>query len=61
MLFLFISCCFFKNFCIIPVKIENAVIKLVLAIPTGAPITVANDAIEMLPVVTDKTITDLSK
>ena len=61
MLFLFISCCFFKNFFIIPVKIENAVIKLVLAIPTGAPITVANDAIEMLPVVTDKTITDLSK
>ena len=61
MLFLFISCCFFQNFFIIPVKIENAVIKLVLAIPTGAPITVANDAIEMLPVVTDKTITDLSK
>ena len=27
----------------------------------GAPITVANDAIEMLPVVADKTINDLSK
>ena len=28
---------------------------------TGAPITVANDAIEMLPVAIDKTINDLSK
>ena len=32
-----------------------------LIIPAGAPITVANDTIEMLPVVTDKTINDLSK
>ena len=45
----------------ISVEIENARLKLVLTIPTGAPITVANDAIEMLPVVTDKTINDLSK
>ena len=30
-------------------------------IPMGAPITVANDAIEMVPVATDKTINDLSK
>ena len=30
-------------------------------IPTGTPIAVANDAIEMLPVATDKTINDLSK
>ena len=45
----------------IPVEIENARLKLALIIPTGAPITVANDAIEMLPVVTDKTINDLSK
>ena len=44
-----------------PVKIENARLKLALTIPTGAPITVANDAIEMLPVATDKTINDLSK
>ena len=34
---------------------------LALAIPTGAPITVGNNAIEMLPIVTDKTINDLSK
>ena len=45
----------------IPVKIENARLKLTLNIPDGAPITVANDAIEMLPVVTDRTINDLSE
>ena len=45
----------------IPVQIENARLKLALAIPTGAPITDANEAIKMLPVVTDKTINDLSK
>ena len=44
-----------------PVDIENAGLKLALAIPTGAPITVANDATEILPLVTDKTIKDLSK
>ena len=44
-----------------PVDIENARLKLALAIPTGAPVTVENDAIEMLPLVTDKTIKDLSK
>ena len=36
------------------VEIENARLKLGLANPTGALVTVANDAIEMLPVVTDK-------
>ena len=36
---------------------ENVGLKLALVIPAGAPITVANDATEMLPVVTDKTIT----
>ena len=44
-----------------PVDIENAGLKLALATPTGAPITVANDAIEILPLVTDKTIKELSK
>ena len=29
--------------------------------PTGAPITFANDSIQMLPVVTNKKINDLSK
>ena len=45
----------------IPVEIKNARLKLKFIIPTGAPMTVANDAIEMLPVVTNKTINDLSK
>ena len=44
----------------IPVK-KNARLKLVLTNHAGAPMTIANDAIEMLPVVTDKTINDLSK
>ena len=38
----------------IPVEIENTRLKLTLTIPVGAPVTVANDAIEMLPVVADK-------
>ena len=41
------------------VENEHARLKLALTIPTGAPI--ANYAIEMQPVVTDKTINDLSK
>ena len=45
----------------IPVDIENARLKLALTIPVDAPITVVNDAIEALPVVTDKTVNDLSK
>ena len=42
-------------FFISPVANEN--VRLRLAIPTGVPITVPNDAIEMLPIVTDKTKT----
>ena len=45
----------------IPVEIENATLNLTLIIPEDYPMTVANDAIEMLPVVTNKTINDLSK
>ena len=40
------------------VKIENARVTFALNIPTGAPTIVANDAIELLPLVTDKTIND---
>ena len=36
-------------------------LKLALPIPTGVPIAVANDTLEMLPLVADKTIKDLSK
>ena len=57
--FVFLFLVVFNSFFMIPVEIENARLKLALIIPTGAPITVANDAIEMLPVATDKTINDL--
>ena len=50
----------FNSFFKIPVKAENGRQNLELTILTGAPITVANDAIKMLPVVTDKTNNDLS-
>ena len=57
-LFFYLFFLFFFGF---SAKIENAKLKLDLTIPTGAPITVANDAIEMLLVLTDKAINDLSK
>ena len=41
----------FNCFFTIPVVIENA--RLPLIVHTGAPITLGNDAIEMLPVVTE--------
>ena len=56
----FLFCVVFNSFFTIPVKIENVRLRLVLAIHTGIPITVANDAIEMLPLVAYKTIKDLS-
>ena len=59
--FFFLFIAVFNSFFTIPVKIENKRLKLALTIPTGAPITVANDSIEILPVVTDKTINYLSK
>ena len=51
----------FNNHFTNPVVIENARLQLALIISTGALITVANDAIEMLPVATDKKIYDFSK
>ena len=59
--FLFLFFVVFNSFFTNPVVIENARLQLALINSTGAPITVANDAIEMLPVATDKTINDLSK
>ena len=44
-----------------PVNNENARLRLALAIPTGVTITVANDAIEILPLLADKTSKYLSK
>ena len=54
--FFFLIRVVFNNFFTIPVVTENAKPKLALAIPTGTPITVANDAIDIPPLVPDKTI-----
>ena len=59
--FFFLFLVAFNSFFTTPVRIENARLKLALTIPTRDPITVANYAIEMLPVVTYKTVNDLWK
>ena len=46
---------------IIAVETDSLRLKLALDIPSGAPIIVVNCEIEMLPLVADKTIKDLSK
>ena len=48
----------FKNLFTNPDVIENVKPQLAPIIPAGAPITVANDAIEMLPDNIDKTFND---
>ena len=53
MLFLFTSC-LFKQFFTILVQVENARLKFAVVITTGAPTAVANDAIEILIVVTNE-------
>ena len=45
----------------IPVEMKNARLKLVLRIPTAAQIIVANNAMELLPVIINIMINDLSK
>ena len=42
--FFFLFLVVFNSFFTIPVEIENATLKLALTIPTGAPVTVTNDA-----------------
>ena len=59
--FFFLYLIVLKNFFTNPGVIKNERLQLALIISTGAPIAVLNHAIEMLPVVTDKTINDLSK
>ena len=59
MFFLFLVV--FKSFFTNPVVIENTRLQLALIISTGAPITGANDAVEMLSVATDIKINDLLK
>ena len=59
--FFFLFLIVFKNIFTNPDVIENVKPQLAPIIPAGAPITVANDAIEMLPDNIDKTFNDLSK
>ena len=59
--FFFLFLIVFKNIFTNPDVIENINLQLAPIIPAGAPITVANDAIEMLPDNIDKTFNDLSK
>ena len=60
MFFLFILAVF-KNVFTNPDVIENIKLQPAPIISVGAPITVANDAIEMLTYNKDKTFNDLSK
>ena len=60
-MFLFLFIVVFNNFFTSLVDNENIRLRFALATTTGFPITVANDAIEMLPLVADKTIKGLSK
>ena len=60
-MFFFLFLVAFNNAFTSPVQNENARLRYALVIPIGTPITVANDAIETPPLVTDKTIKDLSK
>ena len=61
MCFFFLFLIVFKNFFRNPDVIENVKPQLASIIPAGAPITVANVAIEILPDNIDKAFNDLSK
>ena len=49
-----------SNFLIIPVVKEKIKVKLSLAIPTGAPITVVKETIDTPPFAAEKTVKILS-
>ena len=57
--FFFLFLIVFENFFTNPDVIENVRPQLAPIIPAGAPIRVANDAIEILPDNIDKTKNDL--
>ena len=58
--FFFLFLVVFNNFFVIPVAKENNIVNPALAIPTGAPTTVAWEIIQTPPVVAFKTIKILS-
>ena len=59
--FFFLFLIVFKNCFTNPDVTENVKPQVAPIIPVGTPITLANDAIEMLADNTDKTFNDLSK
>ena len=59
--FFFLFLIVFKNLFTDPDVIENVKLQLAPIIPSGNPIIVANDAIEILPNNIDKTFNDFSK
>ena len=61
MSFFFLFLIVFKNLLTNPDVIENVKPQLAPIIPAGAPITLTNDAIKILPDNIDKTFNDLSK
>ena len=60
-MFFFLFLVVFNSFFTSPIENENGRLRLALVIPTGVPITVANNAIKILLLVADKTMKDLSK
>ena len=58
--FFFLFLAIFNNFLIIPVITEKIKEKLVLAIPTGTPIILVNEIIDIPPLVALKIIKILS-
>ena len=58
--FFFLFLVIFSNFLTIPVVREKIKVKLALAIPTGAPTTLADEMIQTPPLVALKTIKILS-
>ena len=58
--FFFLFLVTFSNFLIIPVVKEKIKVKIVLAIPTEAPITVVKEIIDTPPLVAERTIKILS-
>ena len=61
MCFFFLFLIVFKKFFTNPDVIQNVKPQLAPIIPADTPITLANDAIEILPDNIDKTFNDLSK
>ena len=59
--FFFLFLIVFKNFFTNPEVIEKVEPQLAPIIPADAPITLVNDALEILPDNIDKTFNDLSK